>query len=415
MKSSTLAAMVVLSLVASAGCGNSADSASNGSGSGGGGNKDGGGGSSAGGTGGSGYLNTDGSVGDAAVSDAFDPDAQCAATDVKAERTPANILFLIDRSGSMNCNPPPTTQSPDCEKWPKKADQNQLSKWEITIGALKQALTGLSTTTPTPSVGLMFFNVGDLCGYPDSPAVAVQELNAPQLNALTLSLDSTYPLGATPIVGTVMRAYAYFHDNAASFNGNRFVVLLTDGGETCDPDNKQFLIGKAAEATAVGIRTFVLGAPGSEPYRAFLSQLAYEGGTPSTPTCDHSGAQAEVGDCHMDMTLPGMNFADELQKNLAAISAHALSCELEVPDQPDGGSIDYGKVNVVYTPSSTGQPETLPYDDQHPCSDSSNQGWQYADNHTKIILCGSACDRIKNDPGAEVSVAFGCQTQGVPK
>ncbi len=413
MRRATAASIVSLVLAAVPACSSQGDAATNANG-GGSSNKDGGGGS--GGTGDSGFLaNDSATVGDGQMSDGFDPDAQCAGINVQATRTPANILFLIDRSGSMNCNPPPTTQSDQCEQWPKRADASQPSKWEITTSALKTALGGLSQTTPLPAVGIAYFNVGDLCGYPDTPAVPVQALDVAQVNAMTISLDSTYAFGATPIVGTVMRAYAYFDDNATSFTGNRFVVLLTDGGETCDPDNTQFLVNKAAEAAAVGIRTFVLGAPGSEPYRAFLSQLAYEGGTASSATCDHSGSQASVGDCHMDMTLPNMDFAVELQKNLAAISANALSCELNVPEPPDGGTLDYNEVNVMYTPSSSGQATTLPYDDQHPCSDSSNKGWQYADNHTKIVLCGQACADIKSDPQAQLSVALGCQTQGVPK
>lgn len=412
MRSSTAASIVSLVVVALSACSSQEDSATNAFGTGGG-THDASTGS--GGTGGTGVLATDSSVGDTQVSDGFDPDAQCASTSLKATRTPANMLFLIDRSGSMNCNPPPITDSDHCEQWPKRADATQPSKWEITRDSLKTALDGLKQTAPVPAVGITYFNIGDLCGFPDNPAVPVQALDQSQANALTISLDSVYPLGATPIVGTVMRAYAYFYDNSALFDGNRFVVLLTDGGDTCDPDSKQFLVSKAADAAAVGIRTFVLGAPGSEPYRAFLSQLAYAGGTASSATCEHSGSQPSVGDCHMDMTQPGMDFAAELQKNLAAISANALSCELDVPEPPDGGSIDYGKVNVVYTPSSTGEPTTLPYDDQHLCSDSANQGWQYADNNTKIVLCGHACDMIKNDPLAEVSVALGCQTQGVPK
>src|SRR5688572_17445237 len=31
---------------------------------------------------------------------------QCAATSQAAKLTPANLLFVIDKSGSMNCNPP---------------------------------------------------------------------------------------------------------------------------------------------------------------------------------------------------------------------------------------------------------------------------------------------------------------------
>src|SRR4051812_18188539 len=39
----------------------------------------------------------------------------CAAAHETATRIPANILFVIDRSGSMNCNPPPLQTTAECE------------------------------------------------------------------------------------------------------------------------------------------------------------------------------------------------------------------------------------------------------------------------------------------------------------
>jgi hypothetical protein len=348
------------------------------------------------------------------VGDGFNPDAACASSTVSATLTPANILFVIDRSGSMNCNPPPKTTSAECEAKPKKADPTKPSKWEITRDALKSALTQLKTTNPLPSIGIAYFNNDDLCGYPNQPDVDVKALAQAHADAISTSLDLVMPLGATPIVGATMRGYAYMWKNAASFTGNKFVVLLTDGGETCDPSNKPLLVSKATEAVSVGIRTFVLGGPGSEPHRAFLSQVAFNGGTASSATCDHSGAKADVGDCHMDMTAPGMDFAAELKKNLDAISGKVLSCEFDVPKPPDGGTVDTKKVNVVYTPGS-GTPQTLPYDDTHPCNDDSNTGWQYAANNTKIVLCGKACKAVKGDTKAKVSIALGCETTVIPK
>src|SRR4029077_10152823 len=35
----------------------------------------------------------------------------CAAASMQSELLPSNLLFVIDRSASMACNPPPTTKS----------------------------------------------------------------------------------------------------------------------------------------------------------------------------------------------------------------------------------------------------------------------------------------------------------------
>jgi hypothetical protein len=298
-----------------------------------------------------------------------------------------------------------------------KADATQPSKWEITRDSLKAAWNGLAATDPLPSVGVMFFNNDDYCGFPTKPDVEVQGLTDPQYNALALNVDGVTPKGSTPIIGATMSAFAYLWANAASFTGNKFVVLLTDGAETCDKaaSSKALLIGKAQEAASVGIKTFVLGAPGSELERAFLSQIAFAGGTASSPTCDHSGAAPEVGDCHMDMTLPGMNFAEELTKNLLAISGEALSCEFVVPTPgPGEPAVDFGKVNVIYT-DGEGDTDLIYRDNSLECSDPANEGWQYADGNTKIILCGAACERVKADNKASVSIQLGCQTQDKPK
>jgi hypothetical protein len=116
----------------------------------------------------------------------------------------------------------------------------------------------------------------------------------------------------------------------------------------------------------------------------------------------------------MDMTLPNMDFATELAANLQTISAEALSCVFEVPE-PDPGDppVDPAKVNVKYQSGS--DPEEYIYQDYNlACDDPDNMGWQYIDNNTKIQLCAGACEVIKNDPEATISIELGCQTQEVP-
>src|SRR5262245_52213523 len=70
--------------------------------------------------------------------------SECVTTGViEASLRPTNVLFLVDRSGSMNCNLPPATTSVQCEQMPMKADPAQLSKWEIVRGVLKAAIAQL--------------------------------------------------------------------------------------------------------------------------------------------------------------------------------------------------------------------------------------------------------------------------------
>src|ERR1041385_1376562 len=59
---------------------------------------------------------------------------------IEATLLPPNILFLIDRSSSMNCNLPDITSSQDCERTATRQDPNQPSKWEIVKSALETAI-----------------------------------------------------------------------------------------------------------------------------------------------------------------------------------------------------------------------------------------------------------------------------------
>jgi hypothetical protein len=345
-------------------------------------------------------------AGSAVVVDAgFDLDAACASTKVAGKQVPANLLFVIDRSGSMNCNPPPTTPSATCELFPVAQNANQPTKWSITRDAIQQVL---ATMPNINSVGISYFNIDNACGVQAQPDVSIAKLSGVQLSAIAASLDATQPRGETPIVGGVTLGYQHLHGQ--SLPGNKVLVLLTDGAETCAPDQQSNFVDKTVkDAALVGIRTFVIGAPGSDDARAFLSQIAFNGLTARTPSCTHAASPANVGNCHFDLTSSS-NLAKELSDALGAISRETLGCEYAVPGV-DQGNVDYGKVNVIYEPG-TGGSTTVLKDDSKPCDNGAN-GWQYSADGTKIKLCGGICAQVKADPKGAVSIALGCATQAV--
>ncbi len=339
-------------------------------------------------------------------------DAACAAANVQAPRQPANILFVVDRSGSMNCNPPPIDTSTNCEKFPKKVDATKDSKWEITRDALKVAIAAMPTQN---SVGLMYFNNNDSCGAPSAPNLAIAPVTPSHISAVNTSLAGVTPKGSTPIVASMING-GYNYMNNLTAKGKRFVVLLTDGSETCNADKASIdaLFSSATLATSIEIKTFVLGAPGSEPARQMLSKLAYLGGTASSATCSYTNTDPTIGDCHVDMTNlgdGGSSFATQLNDALEKVSREALSCEFDIPPANDGGTVDPDKVNVIFKPSN-GPEETVNRDATKTCDKAA--GWQYNTNKTKILLCGTPCDKVKADPLATVSILLGCATKDVP-
>ena len=99
-------------------------------------------------------------------------------------------------------------------------------------------------------------------------------------------------------MGSTILAYNHLHQELKA-QGNRYVVLITDGEESCgtagddqDPADlaaaqDRLLREEVMKAREANIRTFVIGAPGSEKARGFLSELAYLGGTARTADCVH--------------------------------------------------------------------------------------------------------------------------------
>lgn len=329
-------------------------------------------------------------------------DAACAKSVTEAELEPANILFVIDRSGSMNCNPPPLQSSSACELNPTPKDPNKPTRWQIVAAALKDTIAKMP---PTTNVGISYFSTDSSCGVTQQPAVAIATLSAPQLDALEASIDAVKPKGATPIVGAVTLGYKHLFEDV-KLPGNSFVVLLTDGAETCAPQLQDKLVDQTVPAAlSVKIRTFVIGAPGSDPARSLLSRVAWAGGTANDPQCKHPSAPANVGDCHFDMTDPNLDFATELNAALKAITGTALSCELEVPSAV-GEDVDYDKVNVTFTPSDG--PDVPLLQDNQPCA--SGSGWQYNADKTKILICGETCDLVKADTKGKITIELGCAT-----
>lgn len=86
----------------------------------------------------------------------------------------------------------------------------------------------------------------------------------------------------------------------------------------------------------------------------------------------------------------------------------SVACELAIP-AVDGQELDPERVNVKVK-SADGKTTDVLKDDSAGCDAGAN-GWQYSEDGTKILLCGQACDDVKENPDSKVTVEFGCQTK----
>lgn len=328
-----------------------------------------------------------------------------------AELLPANMLFVIDRSGSMKCNPPPITDSATCERDAKRASADSPSKWEITQTALVESLNILPEAS---QVGVSYFSNDDACGVQASPSVEFSRNSTAQKDLIRTSLSTVKPGGATPLVGATILAYQHVHDYRLGgfLRGNSFVVLITDGqqsGACGDPGRcttaeecTKLLIEREvprAAAPGVAIRTFVIGVPGSELDSRTLSRIAVAGGT-ARAKCDLEK------NCHFDVSSGG-DFSAGLGQALQSIVGQSLSCDLRVPSAEAG---DLNLLNVLYKPQNR-ERVLIRQDTTRPCDGGAN-GWQYAENSTRIRLCGDVCTQVKSDPGGQLAVVLGCPIQG---
>lgn len=333
-------------------------------------------------------------------------DLACAGWTTEGEALPAVLELVVDVSGSME----------------RQAPGNNGSKWAVTREALSNAIDELGAAV---AVGVLYYpnrttsesdeaRDVDACVNTDE-LVPIAPLGAPDSPArenLQQSLRQANTGSGTP----THDAYQYALDNGMRVyesSASKFMLLITDGqptflqscigtGNVDDPVDEQPIVDAIAAAAADGIRTFVIGSPGSEENvstgddaRPWLSEAATAGGT-AAPGCSHDGPNF----CHMDMTQEP-DFAAALAQGLGEIAGQINTCTYAIPPAPQGEEIDLSKVNLIVT--SGGESQLVLPDDMGSCS----EGWQL-NAEQQIVLCEDTCARVQADGGARVQLLFGC-------
>jgi hypothetical protein len=372
MRYRLLGCLIALGALAPAAC-SSADEAP---GSGIGGSAATGGGGLGGGTGGSGALVVD------AGADADDPDAGCGLIQEQAKTTPLHLYVMMDKSSSMFG-----------------------SKWDA-------AKAGLEAFVNDPAslgiyVGLGFFprpaDGTPLCdqGAYKTPKVGFDLLPA-NAGPIVQALAAEQPDGlSTPIYPALGGAILAGIEIASNNPGHTAAVLLVTDGEPqgpaplcsgVNPEDFQEIAELASKGAASKppVLTYVIGLPGVN--QSFANTVAEAGGTTSA------------------ILVSSANVKAEFQQALSKVRGQALPCELEIPDEVKQGEIAFDKVNVIL--GSGGKEEKLPQTTD--CA--ALAGWYYVppatsgDDPTKIVLCPSVCDGIKNDFSAKIEILLGCET-----
>jgi hypothetical protein len=331
----------------------------------------------------------------------------CSDWNATSTAMPSSLMLVVDVSLSMN----DTTDT-----------TGRRTKWDITREALTNALNALP---PETQVGLLLYpnqspstgstaqevsacvNVGALVS-PSALGNGARGHRQDLINALDTA-DVRDGRG-TPTHDALATAYDAFAQSGLTANG--FVVLITDGqpnimrgciasgngGGFQDVDPEP-IVAEAADASSRGISTFVIGSPGSEQGREWLSRAAQAGGT-AYAGCSDTGPDY----CHFDMTTEP-DFSAALNQALAQIAGSVISCSYPIPEPPPGETLDLDKVNIVYT--AGGGSVLILRNDQADCA----VGWQYTADGTGIDLCSETCTSATQESAATVELFFGCDTR----
>ncbi|MGZ3456771.1 MAG: vWA domain-containing protein [Polyangiales bacterium] len=330
-----------------------------------------------------------------------------------ATPTPHDVLFLLDRSGSMHS---------------KVASGS--TRWQAASKALSSLLDAIGDSATR--AGLDMFPRGDApitccwidpatnytscdCGTGELPTAAkrcaqstygdalvpLATLGDAQKSAMRMSIHSS---DAEFYWGTPMKAAlagAIAKQAALDLDGSRSVVLITDGEPTsCNAtDDKIDAVissAKAGLALAKPVQTYVVGViDGSLAANASnLSKVAVAGGTARTADCEKTNS------CFY--AVDAKTFESDIAKAFKDIEMKAFSCTFDVPTLASGAP-DYDLMNVSLK-KTDGTSTTIPHDV------AKAEGWELTADKKKVQLYGSACTAVKADTSTQVQIVLGCKT-----
>ena len=312
-------------------------------------------------TGGSAGSSTGFTVSDASPDTSKKEDA-CGSMKVGAEiqtmttetKVPGNVLFVFDQSGSMN------------DKW------NNTSKIQTAIDAINAAFMPVADQL---SAGAIFFpdtnaeagggcnwatdwltcltggGGGGLGGCPDVSPIGTPPQIPIQPGPAFLTAWNNYwapPVAAkgagTPTEKGMLAGAAAL---ATPPPGNTVMILVTDGQPTCGSNES----APAAQLLQMGIKTYVIGLPGSAG-TTVLDNVAIAGGT--APMGCTSNCYTSPDDAMGLQTVLG-SIATDIVMTTTVVSIK--NCDFTL-DPPDGGNPS--DVHLVVTDAKTGQQYEVP-------------------------------------------------------
>lgn len=340
-----------------------------------------------------------------------DTNSPCGAATVALDFVRPNLYFAIDASGSMTDGIPRGEATYVVGTAPSNRYAARARSLQALLSRVGHRVNYGATLFPTGDVTCDAGDEIHPLGPGDDVSFAVSGEVGPVLRAFMFNVNRRTPRGGTPVA----LALAELAQRLSPAEPDTYVFLLTDGGPNCNADARcgvdacipniervqvsdgltcnddvnccdDAVFGAencldtdgsltAVQAlAAVGIRTFVIGMPGSEAYSSLLDQLALAGGVAQ----QNSPHYYRVAD------------AEALSATVSTLGATvALGCSIELTRPPPDPSL----VNLFF------DGQVIPSDPV--------DGWAFIDE-TTVQVVGAACDLLQTGQVLQADVVAGC-------
>ena len=285
-------------------------------------------------------------------------DANCGSVTSNTSHMPADVLLVLDRSGSMDYS---TTSDQNCN-----GSANCTARWPALTTAVDATLTA---TAGSISWGLKLYSSpgGSNCTVNSGVEVQISSSSVP---AIQSQIANVTPSNNTPTAQAIQAATAYLQK--VNDPNNKVILLATDGEPNCAPGgqsgtaNVQGTVDAITAARSAGFLVYVIGIG---PSVGNLDNFAQAGGT------SH----------YYPASSP-----EDLTAAFAAISQAVTTCTFTAPTPPP----DPNNVAV--------------YLDKNYIPKDAANGWSFGSNNQTIVLNGSSCDKITSGAASNVQILFGC-------
>lgn len=325
-------------------------------------------------------------------------------TDTIYTYSPVAIYIMQDRSSSM-------------VGYLGTGDPNSWPNSQAAVGAFVDdpnssgLLVGLGAFPPYPSNDGSS-NCAVNCDTPIVPIAALPGNAAALKNAYTTAspANTFLPLFTPTECGLngMIDACNAFRQQPQNAGIECVGLLITDGQPTECNGDINYLSGLLSTAATNGMKTFVLGLPGSNI--TTLNQFAQAGGTGTAIDLTGGTSVTAIIDALNTIRTKVASAVSSQVVTTQSVISTPLPCEWNIQS-----TIDRTMTNLEYKSATVTTPETLGHiKDDLVTSCGTEDAWYYdvpaPGTPTRILLCPATCDKVKADTTPTMSLIFGCPT-----